>query len=245
MSNKLQGMVWDIPCPTPSQKLLLLRFADFASDSGDSIFPSNDRLAAELQCSARNVQYILSGFRKIGLIELLHKGGGGPGDTNHYRLNVGILSQLANGYVRLDGAQQGVQLVEQPVEKKGELSAPLDPARVNSELNKGEPQFTESTNIDSPLSAHARASDGARASCAQGKTFLPSFTLTPGDPQWRVWMDYLAEAYSDMHDTVIRQGSIEVTRKWPGPDARILTKEKPRKSNNADRITGDQSDGIG
>ena len=83
MSIQLMSLVWEIDFPTPTQKLLMLRYADYANDQGDSIFPSTDELARQCQVTKRGAQYVIQGFRNINLLELVHGGGFGPKDTNH------------------------------------------------------------------------------------------------------------------------------------------------------------------
>lgn len=128
MSIHLMSLVWEINFPTPMQKLIALRLADYANDDGDSIFPAVETLARQVGCSKRQAQYAVKAFEMIDLMRQTHKGGGGPGDVNRWKLNADLICDLAAGNVNLEGGFDCLKLAE----SKGANTAPLTVKRVQS-----------------------------------------------------------------------------------------------------------------
>ncbi len=74
-------------------KIVLLALADFASDTGDNIFPSVPTLATKTSVSLRKIQATIRSFQNQGLLELVaHASARRP---RRYRLNVPLLQRLA------------------------------------------------------------------------------------------------------------------------------------------------------
>lgn len=76
--------VWDLPCESHTQKLVLLALADNANDQG-KCWPSVSTIARKCQLSRRSV------FREIIRLEkakLLRSESGGGRKSNHYSLTI-------------------------------------------------------------------------------------------------------------------------------------------------------------
>lgn len=104
MSKRVESMVWDITFPTQSQKLILLKLADYGNDEGSSIYPARDTLAEKVGCSLATVKSALKAFRECGLLTVLKEGGNGPRDTTHYGLHVELIKALSEGLASITGS---------------------------------------------------------------------------------------------------------------------------------------------
>lgn len=84
MSIKLMTKVFESDLPT-TEKFVLLAMADYASDSGESIFPSIETLASKTSLSDRSVQRAIKYLIEAGYLEMAMEGGG-RNHTNRYRI---------------------------------------------------------------------------------------------------------------------------------------------------------------
>ena len=110
MSKRVESMVWDITFPTQSQKLILLKLADYGNDEGSSIYPARDTLAEKVGCSLATVKSALKAFRECGLLTVLKEGGNGPRDTTHYGLHVELIKALSEGNASITGSSETLQI---------------------------------------------------------------------------------------------------------------------------------------
>jgi hypothetical protein len=91
MSNKAQGLVWDLVCPAtfgeqefkPSHKYVLVAYADHADHLGKNIFPAVPTIAKKTGLDERTVQRLTKDLYGMGL---LIEDGVGPRGTNRWRL---------------------------------------------------------------------------------------------------------------------------------------------------------------
>lgn len=79
-----------------NRKMLAVRLADFADDEGQGIWPSVARLSLETELSERTVQRILGEFVDEGLLQVVKKASGRPGETNRYDFNLAAIMRLAD-----------------------------------------------------------------------------------------------------------------------------------------------------
>lgn len=84
MSILLMSRIFKQPMGGATRKALAVRLADFADDEGRGIWPSVDRLSAETELSVRTVQRLLSDFVEEGILILVKKASGRPGEANRY-----------------------------------------------------------------------------------------------------------------------------------------------------------------
>jgi hypothetical protein len=87
MSLPLQKLVWKLHLH-PSQKLVLVRLADYASDKDHRAYPSVSSLAEDTGLSERMVQRYLAASVDAGLIVIEENGSGGRGKTRTYRFTL-------------------------------------------------------------------------------------------------------------------------------------------------------------
>ncbi len=85
MSIAYFSQVMRLRLQDPTEKLVLLAFAEHANEDGLT-FPSVDLVAAEALCSGRTVQRIIKRFTEIGLLRL-HKRASGRGYPTCYRVD--------------------------------------------------------------------------------------------------------------------------------------------------------------
>jgi hypothetical protein len=91
MSIKLMSLIWEDHTKqlTNPEKSVMTRLADFASDSGESIFPSLNRLADDLSLSRRGVIKIIDSLIEKGYISKLNRTKeNGSNKSNLYTINV-------------------------------------------------------------------------------------------------------------------------------------------------------------
>lgn len=87
MSYQYQHAVWETPCQSHTQKLVLAALAIYADELKPLAHPSVETLARRCNLSDRAVREQLSALRKAGLISLAVEGGGRH-QVNTYRLNI-------------------------------------------------------------------------------------------------------------------------------------------------------------
>ena len=87
MSIKVMAAVWESDLPT-DEKFVALALADWADDTGGSIFPSQARLGWKVGKSDRAARYTITKLLERGVLAVI---GGGNGTVIHYRM---ILSAL-------------------------------------------------------------------------------------------------------------------------------------------------------
>lgn len=87
MSIALQKLVWKLDIP-PSEKLVLLRLADYASDKDQRAYPSVATLAEDTGLSERQVQRYLSSSVDAGFVTIEENPYGGRGKTRTYRFTL-------------------------------------------------------------------------------------------------------------------------------------------------------------
>ncbi len=85
MSVAYFSQVMRLRLSDPTEKLVLLAFAEHANEDGLT-FPSVDLVAAEALCSGRTVQRIIQRFTDVGLLRL-HKRASGRGYPTCYRVD--------------------------------------------------------------------------------------------------------------------------------------------------------------
>lgn len=85
MSIAYFSQVMRLRLSDPTEKLVLLAFAEHANEDGLT-FPSVDLVAAEALCSGRTVQRIIKRFSELGLLRL-HKRASGRGYPTCYRVD--------------------------------------------------------------------------------------------------------------------------------------------------------------
>ena len=249
MSIHLMSLVWEIPFPTPTQKLTLLKLADHATDEGASIFPANETLAYQVGCDPRTIQRSIKALEQAEILKLLRRGGTGPKDTNQWQINVDIIAQLAIRDLVLV-AENGCL---QAVENKGDSLPPSNLARVTKTIlrvtpvsSKGDTGVTQTfTNhqLESP-SASADARDSSRTAHAVEEKPLTMFELTPKDVTWKTWLSLMeAKGRTDLSDAAVEAGKIQVRTKWPDSEKGLqgLIADKPKKTANyTDRMLGEK-----
>ena len=221
MSVHLTSLVWEVAFPTSTQKLLLLRVADYADDDGSGIYPSIPEVARQVGASERQIQYAIRAFEGVSLIERVTEGGSGPKRTNVWTINVDLLAELALQEKKLTGSHDALEAVD----NTGAIIAPRTLARVQSRLlrvqsatAKGAMGFTqtkENQNIEQK-DARERVREGD-APAPRAQKAVPRFDLEPCDSQWSHWMTWMTD--KDRRDLVVAAeatGLITVTgSKWP------------------------------
>lgn len=226
MSVNLTSLVWEIEFPTATQKLLLLRVADYADDEGQGIYPSIKEVARQLGASERQVQYAIKALESVKMLERVEFGGTKEQRTNVWTLNVDLLAQLALQEMKLKGTHDCLEAVE----NTGAIIAPRTLARVQSRIQRvqsaSQRGATDCTRVISnqniePNSAPERASDKpARAPVAK---YRPVFDITPRDVQWREWFEWLGKRDPDLASAALLAGRMRTYDRWPNEKSALPT----------------------
>lgn len=233
MSIHLMSLVWEVNFATASQKLIMLRLADYADDDGNSVFPSIERLARQVGASKRQTQYAVRALEGCGLMACVHKGGGGPKDTNRWQIDVDLLISLAYQELQLTGSHDQLEVAE----NKGAKIAPYvlrrvqsAALRVQSATHKGATHCTQPS-IEHQLDtsdARARAevvksdlslSEGQSEAAHPPRPPARTFVVESRHPQWKSWVEWFQENRPDRIGELLAQGRITVfNSKWPSDD---------------------------
>ena len=215
MSGHLAALIWEIDFPTSTQKLLMLRLADYADDHGRGIYPSIPEVARQVGASERQIQYALKALEAVKLIDRVTFGGTGPQRTNVWTINVDLVAQLALQELVLNGAHNELEVVE----NGGAIIAPRILARVQSRLKRvkpiapmGEAHCTQATiepNLE-PKSAGAHATRRAARRAIEVKA---------GDISWSEWLEAIEiNLGAEARITAAQIGKITVEARWPSDD---------------------------
>jgi len=93
MSIKVMTLVWENFKRGGSEKLAMLALADWCNDDGGSLHPSIKGVAEKINSSESQARRIIHKFIDEGLLTVIaNHGGGNPGQSRHYKLNIGMLS---------------------------------------------------------------------------------------------------------------------------------------------------------
>ena len=86
------SLVWDNFNRGGSEKLAMLALADWCNDQGGSLHPSIASIAKKINVSESQARRIIHGFIDSGYLSVVaNHGGGNPGQSRHYKLNVEII----------------------------------------------------------------------------------------------------------------------------------------------------------
>lgn len=87
------ALVWDNFNRGGSEKLAMLALADWCNDQGGSLHPSISTIAKKINVSESQARRIIHGFINEGFLTVIaNHGGGNPGQSRHYMLNIEKLS---------------------------------------------------------------------------------------------------------------------------------------------------------
>lgn len=225
MSIHLMSLVWKVTFPSQTQKLLMLRMADFAHEDGSGVYPAIDTMASEIGGSRRQTQYAIKALESCDLIKRVTAGGINGRKTNIWEINTELLVHLALKEFLLIGVHDSLQSVE----NEGAIIAPRDLLRVQSIASRvqsatekgatGSTQTLTNHHLESSKSASADARDGSRTSPASRS--ITSLTIEPCDAGWQAWLDHLD---NDTRVLAEQRGKIEVSKRWPDASAIVHTK---------------------
>jgi DNA-binding transcriptional regulator YhcF (GntR family) len=96
LSIKVMTWVWDAFPASGSELLAMLALADWANDDGGSLYPSIRAIADKIRVSESQARRILRKFEADGYLSVVgNHGGGAPGTTRNYRLNVTSIKALS------------------------------------------------------------------------------------------------------------------------------------------------------
>jgi hypothetical protein len=92
MSVKVSALCWKVPLAA-TEKLVLLRMADFADDQGFNIYPAVQTVADDCGIGIRIVQLTLKKMVSKGILVVMNQGGG-RGRATEYAIDMDLIRQL-------------------------------------------------------------------------------------------------------------------------------------------------------
>jgi len=96
------SLVWDVAFPSLPAKMVALKLADCASDTGDSIFPSVQTIMRTTGCVQSTVRKWLVAMEHCELLVVTERSTGGSArNTTRRRFNLELLKDLSEGRKRL------------------------------------------------------------------------------------------------------------------------------------------------
>lgn len=107
MSINVMSIVWSRAPVQGGDLLMLLALADNADDNGVA-FPGVPYLASKARMTERNVQRCLRTLERDGFIQIVPRAG--PSGANKYRVNLSLLRELPDNFVRAKGESDGEKL---------------------------------------------------------------------------------------------------------------------------------------
>lgn len=89
MSIKAMTLVWDKFPGAGSELLVMLAFADWCNDKGESLHPSILTVAKKIRASESQARRLIHGLIEQGWVSVIgNEFGGAPGHSRRYRLNI-------------------------------------------------------------------------------------------------------------------------------------------------------------
>ena len=240
MSVHLTALVWKVRFPSQTQKLTMMRLADFAHEDGTDIYPAIDTVAEDIGASRRQTQYAIKSLESCGLLTRVHAGGKEGRKSNQWKMDNDLLVALALQELKLVGSHDRLEAVE----NEGAIIAPRDllrvqssASRVLSETLRGAPDSTQTVK-NHYIEPSTRASAGENGKSHGGKA-RPRLLVEKGDPSWQAWLDF---AEGDLLKKIFEDGKVEASSRWPGSDVVVFTKAKSQSKSITNRITGERED---
>lgn len=166
MSVKVWSLCWKVPLPG-IPKLVLLRLADFANESGGSIYPAVSTVAEDCGISSRTVQNALRTLEESGVLVSLKASRGGRGCTTSYRIDLIKAAELAGPARLMERDENGHHENYAPPSYSFDIGIPSD-ASVDAAKNYESPSENyagDSKNYESPSKKGA------------GDSYNPSLTV--------------------------------------------------------------------
>lgn len=105
MSVRISALCWKVPLPA-TEKLVLLRLADFADDQGYNIYPAVQTVADDCGCGHRIVQLTLKKLIGRGLLVVMNQGGGRC-RTTEYAIDLEVLKAVGTAPPTEPGYKNG------------------------------------------------------------------------------------------------------------------------------------------
>lgn len=98
MSDRVRALIWDYYSQKRfgAPRILAITLSDEADDRGGGIFQSIKELARKSEQTERAVRKQMHSLQQKGLVECIERSPGGPGQFNHYRINLPVLLAVQN-----------------------------------------------------------------------------------------------------------------------------------------------------
>jgi hypothetical protein len=119
---------------SPSKKIVAIKLADVANEDGGRIYPSIFTVASEAELSGRQVQRVIDGFRKAGLLIVVRPGGGRNRPTE-YRFDLEAIERLPDAKPSVDVEEPQT---EKPSQVNSDMVSPFKAETVTSATGKGD-----------------------------------------------------------------------------------------------------------
>lgn len=243
MSVKVMALIWDHYPEGGGELLVALKVADHADHDGSRIWPAVASLAVQTRQSERTVQRHLRAMSERGWLQLVRKGGTGPGATAHYRIPMAeILEGLAGKGDNLSPIARVTPEAEKgdKSSKKGDTAVSPEPSLKATVLNRQEAVPAEASPVAALFKQYRQgiqdAYSGEYPASAAANGILAKLARTLGrEPASRV-IDYYLATKKPYY--VTRKHAIEILAKdatelWLELQAKSATPEGAKPPKNA------------
>lgn len=139
MSIKVMTLVWERSRFADNELLAMLAMADHAHDNGTGIRIGRKRLRRKMRTKSKTTtKAVVARLLASNELVLTHKGGNGPGDVDHYRIDVKLL--MTQPYMLADDEdddEKGSEFDRLMARAKGPESDPITALRGQIDTAKG------------------------------------------------------------------------------------------------------------
>lgn len=197
MSVKVSALCWKVRLPA-TEKLILMRMADFADDQGFNIYPAVQTVADDCGVTTRAVQLTLKKMVRDGVLVMINQGGG-RGKATEYAIDLDVMRGLRQS------AQAGARQYngrDDAEKANGENSERGSPFTVENPV-KGE-SHDLNPERDSPHPLESKESGGggcAGAHACEVRAMVAGLTgLPPDERNLGTVQEWLAKGYDPTQD---------------------------------------------
>lgn len=244
MSVKVSALCWKVRLAA-TEKLILLRLADYADDQGFNIYPAVQTVADDCGVGRRAAQLTLKKLVDVGILVVINQGGGRR-RTTEYAIDMDLVKQLKDAPPSEKSHFNG-HAVNSAKGANSESSAPFTGVNsasddINSAPDSPNPLESVKEEEESvcdvgvnPREAHTQAppdSSGTRSAVVVPfRQPLPEGWVLP--EAWRVWaqeagqsgIDFAAQRFFDFH---FERGNLKTPAGWDHAWQRWITENLER-----------------
>lgn len=227
MSGYVSGLCYKVKLGCATTKAVAVALADHANDEGGQVFPSVKRLAEKVEVHERTIQRALRRLEAMGILVVVHEGGGGPRDTREWAFDLAVLRDAMDGRLTLsptpvDEAGNDCAKGDTVPPLENELRVALDTPKGGAVSDKGDTGVTRNvTNLQETSTAPlppspAEPQRSGQMNFKNSGRGGPIITIRAGHNGWDAWLDHIeARLGVRQREAAEAFGELDVTTRWP------------------------------